>query len=78
MKRYQPCIALAFSCLLRAGRAPAQDKAPWCETPRYLLLMGTSAEAFDAMYHSNQYQQHILPLRKDSARYRLMTFEPAQ
>jgi hypothetical protein len=28
------------------------------------------------MYHSDWYQNDILPLRKDSARYRLMTFEP--
>lgn len=49
----------------------------WPENTSATLSVWPCAKAFDTMYHSDWYQQDILPLRKDSARYRLMTFEPA-
>ncbi len=49
----------------------------WPDNTSATLSIWPCAEAFDVMYNSDWYQQDILPLRKDSARYRLMTFRPA-
>ena len=49
----------------------------WPDKTSATLSIWPCAEAFDTMYFSDWYQNDILPLRKDSARYRLMTFSPA-
>lgn len=60
------------------GRTPNPLLAgEWPDNTTATLSIWPCAAAFDTMYYSDWYQKEILPLRKDSARYRLMTFEPA-
>ena len=60
------------------GRTPDPLLAGvWPANTSATLSIWPCAEAFHTMYISDWYQRDILPLRKDSARYRLMTFRPA-
>lgn len=60
------------------GRAPNPLlTGKWPDNTTATLSIWPCAAAFNTMYHSDWYQKEILPLRKDSARYRLMTFRPA-
>jgi len=59
------------------GRTPNPLlEGAWPDNTTATLSMWPCAAAFDTMYFSDWYQKDILPLRKDSARYRLMTFRP--
>ena len=60
------------------GRTPNPLLAgDWPASTTATLSVWPCAAAFEAMYYSDWYQKDILPLRKDSARYRLMIFRPA-
>lgn len=59
------------------GRTPNPLLAgEWPDNTSATLSIWPCAEAFNTMYFSDWYRNDILPLRKDSARYRLMTFTP--
>jgi len=60
------------------GRTPDPVlKGVWPDNTTATLSIWPCVEAFETMYHSDWYQNDILPLRKNAARYRLMVFEPA-
>jgi hypothetical protein len=60
------------------GRTPDPVlKGIWPDNTTATLSIWPCVEAFETMYHSDWYQNDILPLRKNAARYRLMVFEPA-